>query len=227
MFDWERNWRASGIVAVLLLVVGFIVYGDQPKVGASPEELVSFFDGDRTRILIATIIFCIGFLNLLWFGAALSTDLRDAGKGGWAAAATASSTALAAMLFLRMAVRAALAFSIVGSGAERVASGLSEFAFVVSVIVSYPAAMFVMSGAFGLWRAGMISKAFFATGVAAVVLLVLGGTTFAADGFWAPDGAYALISQLVFLVWIVVLSGWLAMRSPSSPREERAAVPTA
>jgi hypothetical protein len=56
---------------------------------------------------------------------------------------------------------------------------------------------------------------------------VLGGTTFAADGFWAPDGAYALISQLVFLVWIVVLSGWLAMRSPSSPREERAAVPTA
>jgi hypothetical protein len=227
MSDWERNWRASGIVAVLLLVVGFIVYGDQPKVGASPEELVSFFDGDRTRILIATIIFCIGFLNLLWFGAALSTDLRDAGKGGWAAAATASSTALAAMLFLRMAVRAALAFSIVGSGAERVASGLSEFAFVVSVIVSYPAAMFVMSGAFGLWRAGMISKAFFATGVAAVVLLVLGGTTFAADGFWAPDGAYALISQLVFLVWIVVLSGWLAMRSPSSPREERAAVPTA
>jgi hypothetical protein len=49
-------------------------------VGASAEKLDSFYDGDRTRILIATVIFCIGFLNLLWFAAALSTDLRDAGK---------------------------------------------------------------------------------------------------------------------------------------------------
>ncbi len=49
----------------------------------SAEKLVSFYDGDRTRILIATVIFCLGFLNLLWFAAALSTNLRDAGKSGW------------------------------------------------------------------------------------------------------------------------------------------------
>ena len=154
MVDWERNWRASGIGAALFLVVGFIFYGTSPKVGASAEKLVSFYDGDRTRILVATIIFCFGFLNLLWFAAALSTDLRDAGKGGWATAVTASSAALGALLFLRMAIRAALAFSIAGSGTEQVASGLNDFAWVVSVILSFPAAMFIMSGAMTIiaWR---------------------------------------------------------------------------
>lgn len=74
MTDWDRIWRSSGIGAVLFLVVGGVLYGSSPEVGASAEKLVSFYDGDRTRILIATVVFCIGFLNLLWFAAALSTD---------------------------------------------------------------------------------------------------------------------------------------------------------
>jgi hypothetical protein len=228
MTDWERIWRGSGIGAVLFLVVAGVIYGSSPDVGSSADELVSFYDGDRTRILIATVIFCVGFLNLLWFAAALSTDLRDAGKGGWAAAVTASSAVLGAMLFARMTVRAALAFSIAGSGSNEVTSGLSDLAWALSVIVSFSAAMFVMAGSFGLWRAGIISKAAFGAGVAAVVLVLLGGTTWAHDGLWAPDGAYALVSGIILFVWIVVVSGFLFMRRPSAARApERAAVPTA
>ena len=69
MLDWERNWRGAGVVFVVLTIVAFFVYGDQPNLGASPGELLSFFHGDRTRILIATVIFCFAFLELLWFGA--------------------------------------------------------------------------------------------------------------------------------------------------------------
>jgi hypothetical protein len=89
MLDWERNWRGAGVVFVVLTIVAFFVYGDQPKLGASPAELLSFFHGDRTRILIATVIFCFAFLELLWFGAALSSVLRDAGLAGWGTAAYA------------------------------------------------------------------------------------------------------------------------------------------
>ena len=151
--------------------------------------------------------------------------LRDAGMGGWGAAATASSAAWGAVLFVRMTVRAALAFSIAGSGSQQLTSGLNDLGWVLTVILAFPTAMFVMSGAFGLWRAGIISKRFFAAGVTAVVLVLLGGTTWARNGFWAPDGAYALVSEVVWLVWIVVLSGFLTMRSPSTVRApERAAV---
>jgi hypothetical protein len=81
--DWERVWRGAGIQFVLFFVIAAVVRGMQPKVGASAEKLVSFYDGDSTRILIATVIFGFAFLNLMWFGAAIASALRDAGKGGW------------------------------------------------------------------------------------------------------------------------------------------------
>jgi hypothetical protein len=109
---WERLWRGSGVVFVVLTIVAFFVYGKESKLGASPAELISFFHGDRTRILIATVVFCFSFLELLRFGAALSSVLRDAGVAGRGAAATVSSAALGAIWFFRMTVRARLAFSI-------------------------------------------------------------------------------------------------------------------
>jgi hypothetical protein len=225
MLDWERNWRSAGIVFAVLIVVASVIYGSQPGVGASADKLVSFYDGGRTRILIATVFFCFSFLELLWFGAALANVLRDAGMAGWGAAATASSAVWGAVLFVRMTVRATLAFSIAGSGSHQLTSALNDLGWVLTVILAFPTAMFVMSGAFGLWRAGMIGKRFFAAGVTGVVLVLLGGTTWAGNGFWAPDGAYALVSVVVWLVWIVVLSGFLTMRSPSTVRApERAAV---
>jgi hypothetical protein len=227
MPNWERNWLGGGVLFVVLIVIASIFYGSQPKLGASPAELVSFFHGDRTRILIATVIFCFAFLELLWFGAAVSSVLRDANLGGWAGAAIASSAALGALLFLRMAIRAALAFSIVGAGTLAVAPALSDLAFVLTVLMAFPTAMFVMASAFGLWRAEIISQRFFTVGVAAVILTLLGGTTWARDGFWAPDGAYSIVSQIVAFAWIAVISGVLYMRSPSTATApDRAAVPS-
>ena len=74
-----------------------------------------------------------------------------------------------------------------------------------------------MSGAFGLWRAGLISNALFAVGVAAVVLVLLGGTTWLSGGFWAPDGAYSrLVSPIIGIVWVLVVSWVLLARSPAT-----------
>jgi len=72
-----------------------------------------------------------------------------------------------------------------------------------------------MAAAFGLWRARQISNALFAVGVAAVVLVLLGGTTWVSGGFWAPDGVYSrFVSPAIGLVWGIVVSGVLLTRSP-------------
>jgi hypothetical protein len=225
--SWDRNWRGSGIFFVLLFIVSWVIYGSQPKVGASADKLVSFYDGDRTRILIAAAILGINILNLMWFAAALSTDLRDAGKGGWATAATASSAALGALFFVLVTLNAALAYSIAGSGNNQITSGLNDLSWVLIVVASFPAAMLIMAGTFGLQRAGIISKASFGVGVAAVVLVLAGGTTWARSGFWAPDGAYVrFVMPIIALAWIAVVSGFLYMRSPSPvSTRDRAAVP--
>ncbi len=214
---WERLWRMSGINFVVFFIIAYVIYGYQPQVGASADTLVAFYDGSRTRILIAAIISGMAVLNLLWFAAALRTTLADAGLDGWGAAATASSAAVGGLFLVLITVGAALAYSIAGSGNHTFTSGLNDFAWVCVVLTSFPRAMLIMAGTFGLWRAGLISKALFAVGVAVVVLVLLGGTTWQSGGFWAPHGAYSrFVSPIIGLVWVLVVSRILLTRSPAT-----------
>jgi hypothetical protein len=214
---WERLWRTAGIQSVGLFVIAYFVYGYQPHVGASADALVAFYDGGRTRILIAVVLSGLAVLNLLWFAAALRATLADAGQDGWGAAATASSAAVGGLFLLLVTVGAALAYSIAGSRNDALTSGLNDFAWAGVVLTSFPRAMLIMAGSFGLWRAGLISNALFAAGVAAVVLVLLGGTTWLSGGFWAPDGAYSrFVSPIVGLVWVVVVSRVLLTRSSAT-----------
>ncbi|MGH9204262.1 MAG: hypothetical protein ACRD2A_23795 [Vicinamibacterales bacterium] len=207
----------SGITFVALFIVGYVIYGYQPGVGAPADALAAFFDGHRTRILIAAVVCGQNVLNLLWFAAALRTTLADAGQDGWGAAATASSVALGVLFLLRITVGATLAYSIAGSGNHMLTSGLNDFAWALVVLSSFPLAMLIMAGSFGLWRAGLVSNALFAAGIAAVVLVLLGGTTWVSGGFWAPDGTYSrFVSPIIGLVWVVVVSRVLLTRSPAT-----------
>jgi hypothetical protein len=214
---WEPFWRSSGIQAVGLFIVAYVLYGYQPPVGASADALVAFYDGDRTRILIAAILSGLAILNLLWFAAAIRTTLADAGQDGWGAAMTASSAMFGALFLLLVTTGAALAYSIAGSGNQTLAAGLNDFSWACLVLTSFPRAMLIMCGTFGLWRAGLISNALFSAGVAALVLVLLGGTTWLSGGFWAPDGAYSrFVSPIIGLVWVLVVSRVLLTRSPAT-----------
>src|SRR5439155_25689976 len=217
---WERLWRMSGINFVVFLIIAYVIYGSQPHVGASTDALTAFYVGDRTRILIAAVFSGLTVLNLLWFAAALRTTLADAGQDGWGAAATASSAVLGGLFLLLMAIVAALAYSIAGSGNAALTSGLNDFAWAGVVLTSFPRAMLIMSAAFGLWRAGLISNALFGAGVAALVLVLLGGTTWLSGGFWAPDGVYSrFVSPAIGLLWVLVVSRVLLSQSPAKRAE--------
>lgn len=214
---WERLWRTGGIQSLFCFVIAYVIYGHQPEVGASPDALVGFYDGERARILIAAVFSGLGVLNLMWFAAALRTTLADAGQDGWGAAATASSAAVGALFLLLITVVAALAYSIAGKGNQTLTSGLNDLAWAGVVLTSFPRAMLIMSGAFGLWRARVISNALFAAGVAGVVLVLLGGTTWLRDGFWSPYGVYSrFVSPFIGVVWVVVVSRVLLTRSPAT-----------
>jgi hypothetical protein len=214
---WEHLWRTSGLQFVVLFIIASVIYGSQPPVGASPEALVAFYHGHRTWILIAAFLSGLNLLNLLWFTAALRTTLADAGQDGWGAAATAASAAFGTLFLLQIAVAAALSYSTAGSGIPMLTSGLNDFTWALVVMMSFPRAMLIMSGVFGLWRAGLISSTLFTAGVALVVLGVLGGATWMSGGFWAPDGAYSrFVSPLLLLLWVVVVSRVLLTRTPAT-----------
>ncbi len=214
---WEHLWRTSGLQFVGFFIITSVIYGYQPQVGASPDALAAFYNGDRARILIAATFSGLNLLNLLWFAAALRTTLTDSGQDGWGAAATAASAAFGVLSLLQVAVAAAVAYSIAGAGNQTLTSALNDFSWALGVLSAFPRAMLIMSGVFGLWRARLISNALFATGVGAVVLGVLGGTTWLSGGFWAPDGAYSrFISPLLLLLWVLGVSRVLLTRSPAT-----------
>ena len=90
---WERLWRTAGLQFVGFFVITYLIYGNQPQVGASADSLVGFYHAERMRILIAAVFSGLNVLNLMWFAAALKTTLADAGQDGWGTAVTASRRA--------------------------------------------------------------------------------------------------------------------------------------
>jgi hypothetical protein len=124
-----------------------------------------------------------------------------------------------------VAIRASLTYSAAGSGSDQVTSALNDLNWVLMAIGWFPIAMLVMAGSFGLWRAGIFSTRAFEAGVTAMVLVLLGTTTWASDGFWAPDGVYArFVPTLTMLAWISAVSVFLVRRYSAATTPERAAV---
>jgi hypothetical protein len=212
---WERIWRLSGVGFIIFIVAGMAISGLQPPVGASADTMAAFFVGHRTRILIAAVVSGFAVLNLLWFVAALRAALAQAGRDGWGGAATMAGAAFAIMILVPTTLSASLALTIAGRDAA-LASSLNDLAWAGFVLGSFPRAMLIMAGSFGLWRAGLISNALFAGGVAAIVLTLAGGTTWLSGGAWAPDGVYSqFIVHIIGFVWILVVTRVLLTRSPA------------
>jgi hypothetical protein len=213
---WERLWRQNATTVVVFFIVAYVLYGTQPNVGAPADTVTAFYLGSRTRILLALLFAAGNVLNLLWFAAALRTTLADAGRDGWGSAATAASSTLGALFLMLVTISATLAYSIAVSGASALVSGLNDIIWALVVFSSFPRAMLIMSGTFGLWRSGRISNALFGAGIAAVVLVLLGGFAWMGGGVLAPDGAFSrYVSPLICLVWIAVF-GRVLQNSPAT-----------
>ena len=223
--NWDRLWRSAGLQSAGLFMIGYFIYGEQPGLGASTDALASFYEGSRTSIAIATFVFGMAVLNLLWFAAAIRSTLRDAGQDGWGAAVTAASAIVGALALVLVTLVVGAAYRTGGAANASFTAGLNDLSWAGLVVSSFPRAMLVMAGTFGLWRAGLISNALFAIGVAGVVLVLLGGSTWAATGIWAPDGLYSRwISPAIGIAWLVTVSAILLKR-PALARAPDHAMP--
>lgn len=223
--NWERWSRATGIVFVVLFIVGFIVLGSQPGVNDSIQQIGSYYDGDRSRILTAGVILGIAMLFFIWFVGAVANALREAGEGRLAATTVVASAVFTALFFVIGLLTMGLAYSIAGDGDTGVIQALFDLVWATNVIISVPAAGLIAAASIGLWRAGLVPNWFGQVGAVASIIVLLGGTTWATDGFWAPDGAYTYITLVVALAWIAVASGLLYARSTAEV-PTRAAIPT-
>jgi hypothetical protein len=198
--------RAAGAGFVVFAVAAFIVGGETPKVGDSPADLVSYYDGDRGKVLASSMLFCVALLLLLWFAAAIANLLRESGEGRVAATVIAGATAFATLQFILTGMAASLAYSVAGGGDPGVLKALFELQWVLDMFAALPAALFVLSSSVGLMRTRAVPSWLCWAGVALALLFVLRSTNWARDGFWSPTGEYIYILIPVAMLWILVTS---------------------
>jgi hypothetical protein len=222
--NWERWARASGIGFVVLFIVAFIILGNPPKVNDSTDEIVSFFDGDRGRVLTSMIVFGIAFILLLWFVGTISNALREAGEGRLGATTTAMGATFVGLQAIIGAIAGGLALNIAAAGDEGVVQALNTLTGSVDVIAAYPFAGLIAAATIGFARLRILPSWYGLVGLVAAVLVLLHGTNWATSGFWSASGGYLWITIVAGLGWTLITSVLLYMRTPTTAAmPERAA----
>ena len=76
----KRDWPVAltGVLAIVLAIVGFAVGGEPPDVDEPVREIIAHYVDDKTAIQVSIVIGGFAMLALVFFGAYVSRALRDA-----------------------------------------------------------------------------------------------------------------------------------------------------
>ena len=225
--NWERWARASGAVFVVLAAAGFIVAGESPKVSDSAEDVVGYFDSNRSQVILGAVLFAISLAFFLWFAATVANHLRERDEGRVAATVLAAGAAFAAVQFVVAALFATLAYSVAGAGDATLTKALLNLDLGLDILDGLAGGLFILAASVGLKRTNSIPAWLAWAGIVIAALVFLRATAWASDGFWSPSGSYVLLALVCGLAWILVTSVILFLREPAERAESGATSPSA
>jgi hypothetical protein len=214
--QWDRVARLSGIAFALLLVIGFGLFGDAPKVDASGSDVAAFYSDHSGRILTGVPIIVLGFVFLLWFAGAIANILQESGQGRLGATALALAAAEVGVALVVQALSASLAVGIADAGDEGANQAVNALSWSIDALGSLLVGGFILAATLGLWRAAIVPRWFGWFGLVSAVLVALRATTWASDGFWSPSGGYLYVLLLCGLGWAIIASVLLYRAAPKA-----------
>lgn len=221
---WDRVSAASGIGFAVAFFASFVVAGELPGLDDSAAETASWYGDHRGRVLVGVVLFGIGIALFLWFVGAVANTLRESGEGRPAAVTIAAGSVIAGFASLQAIVVGGLAHSIADAGDTGVVKALNHVQWVAQTLVALPGALFAAAIGVAVLRSGILARWYGRTSVAAAVVFAVSATTWARDGFWAPDGAFnATIGPLIFIAWLAIGSGLLLQRTMATEDQPKVA----
>jgi hypothetical protein len=201
-----------GVPFVVAFVLLGALSGNSPDYKSSDGKIQDWYASHSHRVgdIAGIFVLAVGAACFLWFLGHLRATLGAAeGAGGRAEGiALASGTAFIALLAVAGASFTAIAFVVSEAGSDfaldpntfRLLSGFGFLSYVVAFMLGAPLAFGV---ALVAWRTGLLPR------------------WLAAVSFLAGIGALAsftFVTTLVYVAWILLLSGYLAFR-PSARYE--------
>jgi hypothetical protein len=214
----ERIALGSGVVFVILALIAFLIAGG-PDNGASSDQVLSYFRDHDTALRWQALLFGLSGGFFLWFGGTLASVIRRAEgdpAGRIPAIVVGAVGASTAIYFVGMA--SWLTVAEIKDGALLYYFGNRAFA-----LTNFSAAVVVLAVSLGVLRTRILVEWVAVVGAAVTVLLLVNGV---AQALSDSDAVSSLgtITFLVFLAWVLTVSGLLASQRVPALRPGRAAV---
>jgi hypothetical protein len=218
----DRLAATSGIAFVVLFVVAFFSATEPPDSSDPNSEWVSYFTDHHRATLVAGVLLAAAIMFFLWFAGSLGAALRDAGERRLGLVAFGGGVATAAVGLTISAIQGALAYRIAIDSPANVKAFVDLF-YVGGCFISFPIAVTIGATAIAAYRSGTFPRLWAWVSAVAAIVMVSGGGALAHSGFYRPDGPWAFVTLVVFLVWVLVTSCWLAFKTLAHPVPEAAA----
>ena len=215
---WERVAAASGVGAVILFVLSYILAGKAPEIDEGATTITAYFADDRTLMLWAGVIQGLGSVLFLWFLAALVTTIRDAGQPRLAAAAFAGGILTIGIGGIGYVMSQALAHSIARGGDDVAVTTIYTIEWIAYGATAFPLAVMAWATGTAIVKSRVLPEMLGWASMVAAIWFVIGGAALNLTGFFSPSGAYGLISYFLFLAWTLIVSATLAQRATAAER---------
>jgi len=202
--QWAKRAPWTGIVAIVMFVVAFIISGETPDFDASTRDILDFYNGDQTNQVIASILLLYGSILLVFFAAALRSALR--GAEALSLLVLIGGTLLASGLVIFAGLNFTLADLANSDHLDRIAPGTLQSLNALNSDFFFPTvigtAIFLISAALAIFATGALPRWM------GWVALVLGIVAITPVGFFA---------FLALGIWIVVAAVLMMQRAGSEP----------
>lgn len=212
-----RYGAATGIVAVIVIVVGFSIFSsDIPDADGTAQQWQSFFVDHQNRIQTGLTLVGVGLFFFVWFLGSLRDAIAGAEGGGSRLASIAHGGGLVGVSALVAGLTGYLAAAFHPQGVDpSVTRALSDFGTLVAAPAAAGFAALFAAAALGGYRHGALPAP-----VAGICALAAIGQLFAYptgvtdSGAFAPDGVLGLwVPFVTFAVGILAISGTLISRA--------------
>jgi hypothetical protein len=223
--SYSRYGAATGIIAVVLIVVGFLVFGsDIPDADAPAQQWQGFFVDHQNRIQTGMTIVGVGLFFFVWFLGSLRDAIGGAEGGGGRLASIAHGGGLVAVAALVVGVTGYLAAAFHPQGVDpNLTRAFSDFA----ALIAAPAAagltaLFAAASVAGYRHGALSAPVAGISALAAIGQLFAYPTGVTDSGAFAPDGVLGLwVPFVTFVVAVVAISGTLFSRAGGDVRAGR------
>jgi len=198
----------SGVVGVVLTLVGFIVFtkSNYPDSNDGPAKIVSYFAQHRSAALTQQFILGLSAVALAVFAAGLVMMMWRAEATRPAAVVAAISAAGGLGVFLVGGGFTALLAYRTPAGDPGLMRALLDGSWIMLNISGFMLGTFIAAVSYAAWRAHVLPAWVGEFGALVALAQFVGAASYArGDGGFSPQGWIPLVAALAYVVWVLAV----------------------